>query len=139
MADGYDWPFHDDYERTLRRWEREVKRGLPPRVVRWTASDHSGLGYWLRYLAYDHRGFAHAAPRRLACRLLRRHNITCHGRPDCKRFAPKAMRIVGQAVEYVLSPDAVARAAAATPLQELCCGCSGDTCCTCGTDPCSTS
>ncbi|MFD7093384.1 hypothetical protein [Streptomyces xanthophaeus] len=109
MDQRYDWPFLNDYGRTARRWERELARGKPPRVQRWHPADHHGVGYWLRHLRYEPRDFAYAAPRRLACRLFGRHNITCHGRPSCSRFAPKTIKVKLQQGEYVLTQDAVRR------------------------------
>ena len=38
--------------------------------------------YLIRYLIAEPRDAAYALPRRIACRLLRRHNATCDGRPD---------------------------------------------------------
>ncbi|WP_423833351.1 hypothetical protein [Streptomyces manipurensis] len=147
MTDRYDWPFHNDADRIVHRWRRAVARGKPLRVLRWNRLDHLGLGYWLRHLRYEPWDFAYAAPRRLACRLLRRHNITCHGRPDCRRFGRRSIRVTLRAGEYVLSRadlaymDTMARAVAPllAPLHDRCCGCSGTVCCSCGEGPCSTS
>lgn len=40
------------------------------------------VGYWLRTAFTDPREAAYCIPRRLACRLLGRHNGTCRGRVD---------------------------------------------------------
>ncbi|MEW2567649.1 hypothetical protein [Streptomyces sp. NPDC047070] len=48
-------------------------------------SDATGLAYWLRYALGEPRDFAYCAPRRIACRLLGRHNATCRGRTDHPR------------------------------------------------------
>ncbi|MFJ1581568.1 hypothetical protein [Streptomyces sp. NPDC088182] len=83
MTQRYDWPFHNDPATVIRRYFAARKRGRGRiRVIRWNRLDHTGVGYWLRYLRYEPRDFAFTAPRRIACRLLRRHNITCAGRPD---------------------------------------------------------
>lgn len=37
--------------------------------------------YWIRYALTEPRDFAYSAPRRIACRILGRHNATCIGRP----------------------------------------------------------
>jgi len=47
--------------------------------------DRQGLAYWLGYAIHEPRDFAYCAPRRLACRLLGRHNATCDGRRDHPR------------------------------------------------------
>ena len=44
-----------------------------------------GPGYWIGYAIHDPRDFAYSAPRRIACRLLGRHNATCRGRRDHPR------------------------------------------------------
>ncbi|MFD4740948.1 hypothetical protein ACFWNQ_26800 [Streptomyces virginiae] len=55
-------------------------------------------------------------------------------------FLHLVRRLLGPRLsEYLLTPDAVARAAISVRLEQLCCGCSGDTCCTCGPHPCCTS
>jgi hypothetical protein len=41
--------------------------------------------YWLLFALSEPREFAYVAPRRIACRLLRRHNVTCRGRADHPR------------------------------------------------------
>ncbi|MFF5001716.1 hypothetical protein ACFY3G_02715 [Streptomyces phaeochromogenes] len=43
------------------------------------------LGYWLRTTLTDPREAAYCIPRRIACRLLGRHNATCRGRTDHPR------------------------------------------------------
>ncbi|WP_435610058.1 hypothetical protein [Streptomyces sp. C10-9-1] len=48
----------------------------------------STVTYWLRYALAEPRDLAYAAPRRLACRLLGRHNATCRGRTDHPRTRP---------------------------------------------------
>jgi hypothetical protein len=83
--DEYDWPFHNDHATVARRYHAAVRKNPRLRVIRWNRLDHTGLGYWLRHLRYEPRDFAFVAPRRIACRLLRRHNITCRGRPGCPR------------------------------------------------------
>ncbi|MFZ3569431.1 hypothetical protein ACNYS0_20995 [Streptomyces sp. BH034] len=37
--------------------------------------------YWLRFALAEPHEFAYVVPRRIACRLLGRHNPTCAGRP----------------------------------------------------------
>ncbi|NED31095.1 hypothetical protein [Streptomyces sp. SID8499] len=44
-----------------------------------------GLAYWIGYAIYEPRDFAYCAPRRLVCRLLGWHNVTCRGRRDHTR------------------------------------------------------
>lgn len=41
----------------------------------------TALGYWLRFALTEPREFTYVVPRRIACRLLRRHNVTCRGLP----------------------------------------------------------
>ncbi|MFE2941027.1 hypothetical protein ACFXKG_18480 [Streptomyces sp. NPDC059255] len=45
----------------------------------WTA--RTGLSWWLGYALHEPREFAYVTPRRIACRVLGRHNPTCIGRP----------------------------------------------------------
>ncbi|WP_329338569.1 hypothetical protein OG866_27045 [Streptomyces sp. NBC_00663] len=58
-----------------------------PRPPRWYEYSPAATGpeYWLRYLLGEPRDFAYAVPRRIACRLLGRHNATCRGRADHPR------------------------------------------------------
>jgi hypothetical protein len=48
--------------------------------------------YWMRIALADPREFAYTAPRRIACRLLRHHNVTCRGRMDHERDTRSSMR-----------------------------------------------
>lgn len=45
----------------------------------------SGLTYWLWYALAEPRDFIYTAPRRVACRLFKHHNVTCRGRRDHPR------------------------------------------------------
>ncbi|MFD9306124.1 hypothetical protein ACFWCB_26305 [Streptomyces sp. NPDC060048] len=146
MSDPYKWPFQNDSATVLRHYHRAVRRGRAPRVLRWNPLDDRGPGRWLRHLVYEPRDFAFAAPRRMACRLLGRHNITCHRLTSCRRHGYRAVpaavtRVTLQPGEYLLPRAVVARLAAPLPPQTHGCGygCSSDTCCTCGEDPCCTS
>ncbi|MFD5251320.1 hypothetical protein ACFWM5_00555 [Streptomyces bobili] len=80
----------DEYERLRQRWL--TTRNDPPVLLprepspppRWYEYSHTatGLEYWARFLIGEPREFAYVVPRRLACRLLGRHNVTCRGRTD---------------------------------------------------------
>ncbi|MGW4731670.1 hypothetical protein ACWEQC_21310 [Streptomyces shenzhenensis] len=64
---------------------RHALRTQPPRVITprrdaWMA--RTGLAWWIGYALHEPRDFAYAAPRRIACRLLGRHNPTCVGRAE---------------------------------------------------------
>ncbi|NML55379.1 hypothetical protein HHL19_16545 [Streptomyces sp. R302] len=63
---------------------RSRLRPAEPRPTRWYEYSHTATGpeYWLRYLIGEPHDFAYAVPRRIACRILRRHNATCAGRLD---------------------------------------------------------
>lgn len=84
----------DDYERLRQRWlatRHERLYLLPPRQAprppRWYeySPAATGLEYWARFLVGEPREFAYVVPRRIACRLLGRHNVTCEGRTDHPR------------------------------------------------------
>ncbi|HEY9370140.1 hypothetical protein [Streptomyces sp.] len=45
----------------------------------------TAFGYWLLYALSEPRDFAYCAPRRIACCVLGRHNVTCRGRRDHPR------------------------------------------------------
>ncbi|MDX2838015.1 hypothetical protein PV377_03175 [Streptomyces ipomoeae] len=47
--------------------------------------DRRGALYWISYAVNESRDFAYCAPRRIACRLLGWHNVTCRGRRDHPR------------------------------------------------------
>lgn len=53
------------------------------RKTRWM--DRRGALYWISYAVNESRDFAYCAPRRIACRLLGWHNVTCRGRRDHPR------------------------------------------------------
>lgn len=55
------------------------------REYRTLSECHGPVAYWLRYLLAEPRDAAYALPRRIACRVLGRHNITCQGRRDHRR------------------------------------------------------
>ncbi|WP_435252045.1 hypothetical protein [Streptomyces tendae] len=84
----------DGYEHLRQRWLAQpvnrrttvLARQAPP-PPRWYEYSHTATGaeYWLRYLVGEPREFAYAVPRRIACRLLGRHNTTCRGRRDHPR------------------------------------------------------
>ena len=59
----------------------------PPPPPRWYEYSHTATGakYWLRFLIGEPREFAYVVPRRIACRLFGRHNVTCQGRRDHPR------------------------------------------------------
>lgn len=57
----------------------------PPGLYRSRSNCRTAMEYWLRYLLGEPRDFAYAVPRRLACRWLGRHNVTCRGRRDHPR------------------------------------------------------
>ncbi|MEU2992575.1 hypothetical protein ABZ772_19805 [Streptomyces griseoincarnatus] len=59
----------------------------PPPPPRWYEYSHTATGaeHWLRFLIGEPREFAYVVPRRIACRLLGRHNTTCRGRTDHPR------------------------------------------------------
>ncbi len=65
-----------------------LRRQPPP--PRWCEYNHTATGaeYWLRFLLGEPREFAYVVLRRLACRLLGRHNVTCRGRTDHPRSKP---------------------------------------------------
>lgn len=50
------------------------------------SSDLRGPVYWINYVLAEPRDAAYAIPRRIACRILGRHNTTCQGRLDHKRI-----------------------------------------------------
>lgn len=71
------------YDDDLAKLEQRIITGLRTGRVRelrsnWTA--RTGLPYWLGYLMHSPAEFAYTVPRRIACRVLRRHNPTCIGR-----------------------------------------------------------
>lgn len=63
-------------------------RQTPPRR-RWEYRARSEcrntVAYWLRYALTEPRDFVYCSRRRIACRLLGRHNVTCRGRLDHPR------------------------------------------------------
>ena len=73
--------------------EQLMRETLAPRRVserhRWEYRGRSecrnAVTYWLRYALAEPRDFAYCAPRRIVCRLLGRHNVTCQGRVDHPR------------------------------------------------------
>ncbi|MFE1925811.1 hypothetical protein ACFW91_24970 [Streptomyces asoensis] len=75
--------YDDDYAKLADRFKAANARGklrvLTPRNTAW--QERSGLGRWLGYARHEPRDFAYTAPRRIACRLLGRHNPTCIGLP----------------------------------------------------------
>lgn len=64
-----------------------LHRRQPPPPPRWYEYSHTatGLEYWLRLLFGEPREFVYVVPRRLACRVFDRHNLTCVGRIDHPR------------------------------------------------------
>ncbi|WP_225080459.1 MULTISPECIES: hypothetical protein [unclassified Streptomyces] len=68
------------------RYEQLHPREAPP-PPRWYEYSHTatGLAYWLRFAIGEPREFIYVVPRRIACRLLRWHNVTCRGRRDHPR------------------------------------------------------
>lgn len=68
-------PLHSDDPRA-----QLLRRQPPP--PRWYEYSYTATGaeYWLRFLLGKSREFAYVVPRRIACRLLGRHNVTCVGR-----------------------------------------------------------
>ncbi|WP_066945044.1 hypothetical protein [Streptomyces lushanensis] len=78
-----------DYVRVLERWQAAYRRNpclrVAPRFHRHIRSA------WLRHFLTDPRGFlTFWGPRRAACRLLGRHNLSCWG-SGCPH-APRASR-----------------------------------------------
>lgn len=57
----------------------------PPGLYRYRSDCRNAAEYWTRFLLGEPREFLYAVPRRLACRLLGRHNVTCRGRTDHPR------------------------------------------------------
>jgi len=68
--------------------ETLAPRQAPPRR-RWEYRGQNdcrnAATYWLRYALTEPWDFAYCVPRRIACRLLGRHNATCRGRLDHPR------------------------------------------------------
>lgn len=70
-----------------------MREALAPRQVprrrcweyRERSECHNAATYWLRYAITEPWDFAYTVPRRITCRLLRRHNVTCRGRTDHPR------------------------------------------------------
>lgn len=60
--------------RPRRRWDWRLR-----------SECRNAAAYWLRYALTEPRDFAYCAPRRIACRLFGRHNVTCCGRVDHPR------------------------------------------------------
>lgn len=64
-----------------------------PQARRWwfnyPAGQRNTVKYWVLYALAEPRDFAYYAPRRLACRLFSRHNVTCRGRPDHRTGAKR--------------------------------------------------
>lgn len=58
-------------------------RERPARETAWM--DRRGVAYWISYAAHEPRDFVYCTPRRIACRVLGWHNITCRGRRDHAR------------------------------------------------------
>ncbi|MEH0417820.1 hypothetical protein [Streptomyces sp. B21-083] len=58
-------------------------RELPDERSDWM--QRNGVAYWIGYAAHEPRDFAYCMPRRIACRLFGRHNVTCRGRRDHPR------------------------------------------------------
>ncbi|MFJ3044031.1 hypothetical protein [Streptomyces tendae] len=62
----------------------QALRTRPPRAIRterqaaWMS--RTGPAWWIGYALYELTEFAYVVPRRVACRLLGRHNPTCIGR-----------------------------------------------------------
>ncbi len=83
----------DEYERLRQRWL--VTRNDPPVLLprepspppRWYEYRPTATRpeYWARFLIGEFREFAYVVPRRVACRLLGWHNVTCRGRRDHPR------------------------------------------------------
>ncbi|MFF9215613.1 hypothetical protein [Streptomyces viridosporus] len=75
--------YDDDYAKLAARFHTLMQqprlRVLTPRNSAWMA--RTGLAWWIGYALHEPREFAYTAPRRIACRLLGRHNPTCIGRP----------------------------------------------------------
>lgn len=72
---------HDQDLATLQARITTALRTRQPRVLRWYRPGATGLERWIRGTLDDPRSTAARIPGRLACRLLRRHNWTCIGRP----------------------------------------------------------
>lgn len=80
---------YDNDRAKLAQRFKHAQRTRSPRVLTqrnsaWMA--RTGAAWWPGYALHEPRDFAFNAPRRIACRLLRRHNITCAGRPDHPRW-----------------------------------------------------
>lgn len=77
--------YDQDYARLAQRFADAMQRGqlrvITPRYAAWQERKRTGITWWLGYLRHEPRDFLYAAPRRLACRLLQRHNDTCIGKP----------------------------------------------------------
>ncbi|MFJ2178901.1 hypothetical protein ACIOHE_39160 [Streptomyces sp. NPDC087851] len=75
--------YDDDRAALRQRFAEEMKnpqlRVLTPRNSAWMA--RTGVSWWLGYALHEPGEFAYTAPRRIACRVLGRHNPTCIGRP----------------------------------------------------------
>jgi hypothetical protein len=68
--------------------ETLIPRQAPPRrrwEYRGRSESRNSATYWLRYALTEPRDFAYCAPRRIACRLFKHHNVTCRGRLDHSR------------------------------------------------------
>lgn len=71
------------YEDDVDKLQQRILTGLQSRRLLVYKSDwtsRTGLAYWLGFLRHDPGEFAYVVPRRLACRVLQRHNPTCVGR-----------------------------------------------------------
>ncbi len=71
--------YEDAYAQLARRFHQAHQRGHT-RVVCCGWASRTGLAYWAGLLRHEPREAGYVIPRRLACRLLRRHNDTCIGR-----------------------------------------------------------
>lgn len=73
--------------RTCQARARALQPRQPPRPPRWYEYSYTATGpqYWLRFLLGEPREFVYVVPRRIACRLFGRHNVTCRGRRDHPR------------------------------------------------------
>lgn len=63
------------------RFQLATRTTPSPGLHRARSDCRSALAYWLRYAFGEPRDFAYSAPRRIACHLFGRHNLTCVGRP----------------------------------------------------------
>lgn len=73
-------PYDDDRATMEQRIVTALQTGRI-RVYRSDWMSRTGPSYWLGYLRHDWHEAAYTIPRRIACRVLRRHNPTCVGRP----------------------------------------------------------